>query len=162
MFKSNAFVKPVWKHLLAVLLLVFLAIAMLSTAFAGKPPQPPSGPPSCAGNPISILNTDRCGKSMTIKVFDSTAVCDITCFMTRPRRANYTCPVAIPGWIGGVVIADPNAQWGFRFDSTTIVIAEVTVEGMQTNICQMAQHPEMYADGRIWYIPAGLSNLTQL
>ena len=162
MFKCYASVKPVWKHLLAVLLLAFLAIAMLSTAFAGKPPQPPSGPPPCAGSPISILNTDRCGKSMTIKVYDSSAVCDITCSMNRPRRATYTCPVALPSWIGGIVIADPNAQWGFRFDSTTIVIAEVTAEGMQPNNSQMAQHPEIYTDGRIWYIPSAFSNLTQL
>jgi hypothetical protein len=162
MFKGVASVKSVWKHLLVFLLLAFLVIAMLSTACAGKPPQPPSGPLPCTGSPISILNTDRCGKSMTIKVYDSSAVCDITCFMTRPRGANYTCPVAAPSWIGGVVIADPNAQWGFRFDSTTIVIAEVTAEGMQTNICQIAQYPQMYADGRIWYIPSAFSNLTQL
>jgi hypothetical protein len=36
-------------------------------------------------------------------------------------------------WIGGVVEEYSN-YWGFRFRSDTIVIAEITIEGAQSNI----------------------------
>ena len=36
-------------------------------------------------------------------------------------------------WIGGIIEEYDN-YWGFRFDPDTIVIAEVTIEGAQSNI----------------------------
>jgi hypothetical protein len=36
-------------------------------------------------------------------------------------------------WIGGIVEEYDN-YWGFRFDPDTIIIAEITIEGAQSNI----------------------------
>ena len=36
-------------------------------------------------------------------------------------------------WIGGVVEEYEN-KWGFRFKPETIVIAQITIEGAQSNI----------------------------
>jgi hypothetical protein len=36
-------------------------------------------------------------------------------------------------WIGGIVEEYDN-YWGFRFDPNTIIIAEITIEGAQSNI----------------------------
>lgn len=36
-------------------------------------------------------------------------------------------------WIGGIITEWDN-YWGFRFDPETIVIAEITIEGAQSNI----------------------------
>ena len=55
-------------------------------------------------------------------------------------------------WIGGTVIAEPFEPNGFRFDPATVLVAEVTAEGYQTNICQIAANPGMY-DGGLWDIP---------
>lgn len=49
-------------------------------------------------------------------------------------------------WIGGKVVPDPEMPHGFYFDPNTIVIAEFTVEGMQTTIAQIADDPQYFAD----------------
>lgn len=36
-------------------------------------------------------------------------------------------------WIGGIIEEYDN-YWGFRFDPDTIIIAEITIEGAQSNI----------------------------
>ena len=37
-------------------------------------------------------------------------------------------------WIGGVVVDEYNNKWGFRFKPETIIVAEITIEGAQSNI----------------------------
>lgn len=145
---------------LTLLWLAALALTLSAVACDDKT-QTPIHRPVCDGAPISLLNADPCGKSMTIKVLDSASVCNITCAVNRPSNADYTCPVQDLGCIGGTVIADAGAQWGFRFDSTTVVVAEVTAEGMQTTICQINANPDTY-NGSLWYIPAAISNITPL
>jgi len=49
-------------------------------------------------------------------------------------------------WIGGKVVPDQEMPHGFYFDPNTIVIAEFTVEGMQTTIAQIADDPQYFAD----------------
>lgn len=129
------------------ILLVLITAGML---LAGKPAPPP---PPCTGSPIDVFDQDRCGRSMWIRVNDSTTVCNIICWITKARRGS--CPLSIY-WIGGTVIADPGQPNGFRFDPNTIVVAEITAEGMQTNICQIAAAPDRY-NGGLWYIPASLT-----
>ncbi len=49
-------------------------------------------------------------------------------------------------WIGGKVVPDQEMPHGFYFDPNTIVIAEFTVEGMQTTISQIADDPQYFAE----------------
>lgn len=49
-------------------------------------------------------------------------------------------------WIGGRVVPDEDYPWGFYFDPNTIVIAEMTVEGMQTTIRQIAEDTDYFAN----------------
>jgi len=49
-------------------------------------------------------------------------------------------------WIGGKVVPDQEMPHGFYFDPNTIVIAEFTVEGMQTTIAQIADDPQYFAE----------------
>jgi hypothetical protein len=62
-----------------------------------------------------------------------------------------------PVWIGGIVYADENAEYGFDFDAGTVVIAEITAETYQTNTCQIRENPKYY-DGGLWYIPANFKD----
>jgi hypothetical protein len=63
-------------------------------------------------------------------------------------------------WIGGKVIPDGDYPWDFYFNPNTIVIAEMTAEGMQTTIRQITQDPEYYANNgfpndfsdHAWYV----------
>lgn len=63
-------------------------------------------------------------------------------------------------WIGGGVIPDIDQEHKFYFDPNTILIAEVTAEGMQTTISQIKQDPEYYLNNgwsngltdHAWYI----------
>jgi hypothetical protein len=49
-------------------------------------------------------------------------------------------------WIGGVVEVfifirpDPNYPWGFRFKPETVVVAEITAEGLQTTIRDICEN----------------------
>lgn len=147
-------------HSIAVLGVIAAALLMINLAIAGKPAPPE--PPPCAGNPIEVINEDLCGMSMAIAVDDSTAVCNILCVTNEPSKPKdrWTCPVYPLSWIGGIVIVDPEAEHGFRFDPNTIVVAEVTAEGLQTSICQIAANPSMYAGGR-WYVHANITSVTE-
>lgn len=49
-------------------------------------------------------------------------------------------------WIGGVVEVfifirpDPNYSWGFRFKPETVIVAEITAEGLQTTIRDICEN----------------------
>ncbi len=63
-------------------------------------------------------------------------------------------------WIGGGVVEDSSYRHGFYFDPNTIVIAEITAEGMQTTIQQIEQNPSYYSENgfsngyteHAWYV----------
>jgi hypothetical protein len=48
-------------------------------------------------------------------------------------------------WIGGIVEEYKN-KWGFRFDLNTIIIAQVTIEGAQSNIQGISGDLEYWID----------------
>jgi hypothetical protein len=48
-------------------------------------------------------------------------------------------------WIGGQVVPDQSYPYGFYFDPNTVLVAEMTAEGMQATIQQIAQDPEYFA-----------------
>ncbi|MEZ5358393.1 MAG: hypothetical protein R3F48_06135 [Candidatus Zixiibacteriota bacterium] len=137
----------------SVLVVAIAALLFISSNIEAKKPVPPP-PPECDGSPITLINGggDGCEASMTISVTDSSSVCDILCLYNSSKKTIFDCPVVFVSWIGGVVIADASAANGFRFDPATVLIAEVTAEGMQTNICQISANPTLYAGSR-WYIP---------
>ncbi len=49
-------------------------------------------------------------------------------------------------WVGGVVEVfllfryDPNYPWGFRFNPETIIVANVTAEGLQTTLRDISEN----------------------
>ena len=49
-------------------------------------------------------------------------------------------------WSGGRVLPDDKLSHGFYFDPNTLTIAEVTVEGMQTTISQIAKKPTFFSE----------------
>ena len=106
---------------------------------------------SCDDYPIEVYNVDPCGISKWIMVEDSLAVCQLLCLKDMPEDPADKCGV-YPSWIGGTVIFDEGAENSFKFDPATIIIAEITPEGMQTNFCQIAENPKDY-DGGFWYVP---------
>jgi hypothetical protein len=63
-------------------------------------------------------------------------------------------------WIGGRVVPDNGVPHGFYFDPSTIVIAEITVEGMQTTVSQITADPEYFSENgwsnglaeHAWYV----------
>ncbi|MFQ6115330.1 MAG: hypothetical protein ACE5NG_14825 [bacterium] len=48
-------------------------------------------------------------------------------------------------WIGGRVVPHMDYPYHFYFDPNTVLIAELTAEGMQTTIQQIARAPEYFA-----------------
>ena len=58
-------------------------------------------------------------------------------------------------WVGGEVVPDAELPHGFCFNPNTVLYAEVTVEGMQTTIRQIAEDPDYFANNG-W--PNGLAN----
>ncbi len=139
-----------------VLSCVVLVVFVFSFAAAKKPG---GGPASCDGQPIEVYDQDLCGASMWIQVQDSASVCDLICWLTTNRRK---CPTFI-AWIGGTVIEDASAPNGFRFDPATVRVAEVTEEGSQTTICQIAANPSVYANaGHNWWISNFISEYRPL
>jgi hypothetical protein len=136
-----------------VVVAAFAIVMVASGAFAGKP-QPPQ-PTPCTGSPVVVVNNQSCGDTISILVQDSAAACEILCQMNRGTKGKSKpnpCSMTMIGWIGGTVVADPSAEDGFRFDPTTIVVAEVTAEGMQTNVCQIEANVGHF-EGGLWYIP---------
>jgi len=110
----------------------------------------------CSGEPIEVLNKDICELSKWIAVEDSATVCQIRCLMEFDYEK---CGFGIfPGWIGGTVIADENAEYGFYFDPKTVWIAEITIEVIQTTTCQIRDNPKYY-DGGTWCIPFSPSEI---
>jgi hypothetical protein len=148
------------KRLLVIVTLCGAGL-LISSAFAGKPSPPP--PPPCIGSPIEVVDQDPCGKSLTIQVNDSAAVCNILCIWERPSKPKdrWLCPVDPLSWIGGIVVADSTAENGFYFDPNTVIVAEITAEGMQTSVCMISANPELY-DGSLWYVPAHIIDVTEL
>jgi hypothetical protein len=114
----------------------------------------------CEDYPIQVYDENQCGLGMWIQVEDSLAVCQLLCLYEKPDDPRDKCGV-YPSWIGGTVIFDENAEHGFRFDPTTIMIAEITPEAIQTNICQIAENPKYY-DGGNWVIPYNVTDLKKL
>ncbi len=110
----------------------------------------------CEDNPIEVFNEDDCGISKWIEVKDSLAICQLLCLKEKPDDPADKCGV-YPSWIGGKVIFDEGLPQMFKFDPATIVIAEITPEGMQTNTCQIAENPKDY-DGGMWYIPYNVTD----
>ncbi len=102
----------------------------------------------CEGGPIEAVNDDPCELKKWIGVEDSTTVCQILCLMEMdPEKCGIN-----PSWIGGKVIFDEQAEYGFYFDPATVIIAEIVAETYQTNTCQISEDPKYY-DGGTWYIP---------
>ncbi len=54
-------------------------------------------------------------------------------------------------WVGGKLIKADN-EWGFTFDPHTIVVAEVTAEGFQTNLQQIKDDPDYWFHFNVVYI----------
>ncbi|HKJ67290.1 MAG TPA: hypothetical protein VKA68_04990 [bacterium] len=48
-------------------------------------------------------------------------------------------------WIGGGILPDEHCRHDFYFDPNTVLIAESTVEGMQTTIHQISANPDSFA-----------------
>jgi hypothetical protein len=129
------------KVLFTVLLAAILVLSASSVVLAEE---------ECAGEPIAVYNEDPCGLTLIIEVEDSATVCQIRCVAENPEDPGKYCGIN-PSWIGGTVIED-ESELKFRFDPATVIIAEIVIEQMQTNTCQIAENPEDYIKG-VWYIP---------
>jgi hypothetical protein len=144
------------------LAIVAVTVLLLGTAIAKKPPPPP--PHECDGSHIEVVVESLCGLSKTIQVYDSTAVCNIECHWYKPSKGKgnkVECPLLFISWIGGTVVADESAEHGFYFEPNSVIVAEITAEGMQTTPCQIAANPGFY-DGGLWYIGGNITSLTDL
>jgi hypothetical protein len=97
-----------------------------------------------------IYNDCDGGVTKWILSKNETSVCQIICLAQDPEDPEEKCGIN-PAWIGGTVYADENAPYGFDFDPSTVVVAEITAEALQTTICQIAANPKDY-DGGLWYI----------
>jgi hypothetical protein len=68
-------------------------------------------------------------------------------------------------WIGGKVETfvnirpDPNYRWGFRFTSETIVVAEVTAEGLQSTLKDISQNLDYWLDLEYGYVFAKVTEI---
>jgi len=111
----------------------------------------------CSGEPIEVLNEDPCGPSIWIGVEDSVTICQLGCIAENPEEPGEKCGIK-PSWIGGSVVADEGAELGFYFKPSTVFIAEITSEVIQTNLCQMKDDPKYY-DGGTWVVPFGLKEI---
>ena len=113
----------------------------------------------CKEESVEALINNNCGggASKWIAVKNEPTVCQIICLAQDPENPEKECGIN-PSWIGGTVYAEEGAEYGFNFDPSTVVIAEITAEGLQTNICQIADNPKAY-DGALWYIPYDLREI---
>jgi hypothetical protein len=58
-------------------------------------------------------------------------------------------------WIGGRLIKADN-EWGFTFDPSTVIVAELTAEGLQTTLQQIKDDPKYWFGFDICYVGAGV------
>jgi hypothetical protein len=104
----------------------------------------------CEYKPIEVLNENSCGQSKWISVTDSLTNCQILCLVGRPEDPTKECGIN-PSWIGGTVVFDERAELMFYFEPSTVEIAEITAEALQTTLCQIAENPK-YFDGGRWFV----------
>jgi hypothetical protein len=112
----------------------------------------------CEGNSIKAINEDPCELTLKIGVEDSATVCQILCVFENPEDPGKTCGIN-PSWIGGIVVEE-DSELRFNFDPATVRIAEIVIEQLQTNTCQIAENPEDYIKG-MWYIPYNVTEVEQ-
>jgi hypothetical protein len=68
-------------------------------------------------------------------------------------------------WIGGKVETfvnirpDPNYQWGFRFKSETIIVAEVTAGGLQSTVKDISENLDYWLDLEYSYVFAKVTEI---
>ena len=105
----------------------------------------------CEYKPIEVLNEDDCGQSKWISVTDSLTCCQILCLVAGPEDPTKECGID-PSWIGGTVVFDEGAELMFYFEPSTVEIAEIVAEALQTNLCQIAENPKDFDGGR-WFVP---------
>ncbi|MDH3890512.1 MAG: hypothetical protein OEV49_05460 [candidate division Zixibacteria bacterium] len=144
-----------YRLIAALIPVALLAVVLVGVNVGAKKPGGGGPPSNCDGLPIEVYLEDLCGSNMWIQIEDSTTVCQVTCWMTTNKRK---CPVRV-FWIGGHVIADEMEPNGFKFDAATVRVAEVTEEGSQTTVCQIAANPGFYASPlRTWWVTATLTD----
>jgi hypothetical protein len=132
------------KRIACGILLVAIPVLVLGQiVFAQEP---------CEGEGIDVLNIDICEAEKWITVKDSATVCQIICVVENPEDPGKVCGID-PQWIGGIVEADEEAEYGFSFDPATVEIAELVAEAYQTTTCQIAEDPKGFSGGR-WFVPA--------
>jgi hypothetical protein len=123
------------------LFVLFMVFAAAGNVLAQEP---------CSGEPIEVLNSDPCGLEKWIAVEDSVTICQIKCVFDNPEEPGEKCGID-PSWIGGTVQFDEEAELGFNFIPSTVIIAEVTAEAYQTTTCAIAENPKEF-DGGLWYV----------
>ena len=143
------------KEILVLLFSVAVGMYAVSNdlAIAGKPSSTPP-PELCPGRSIEVNVDHPCGMTKWVQVTDSAAVSTITSFQQKALGGIYKeldRGKTVISWIGGTVIVDPTAEHGFYFEPTTVRVAEVAAEGLQTSTCIIAQCPEVFSGG-LWYI----------
>lgn len=68
-------------------------------------------------------------------------------------------------WIGGKVetfltfAPDPNYMWGFRFKPETIVVAEITAEGLQSTVRDISENLDYWLDIGYAYVFAKVTEI---
>ena len=129
-----------YSHVVLLLTLI-LMLAPSSILLAQEP---------CEVEPFEVLNVDPCDLSKWIAVEDSATLCQIKCVFDNPEEPGDKCGIK-PSWIGGTVEANEEAEHGFNFIPSTVRIAEITAEALQTTLCAMAENPKEY-DGGLWYV----------
>jgi len=132
------------------IMIVFICFCCGALFGKGKPYKPPKDFP-CDATSVKVHNNSFCGESIWIEVPDSDVTEDILCGPCTENSFE-VCDVFPIVWIGGTVVVDASYEHGFYFDPTSIIVAEVTAEGYQTSICQIANSPGVF-DGGTWYIP---------
>ena len=108
----------------------------------------------CKEESVEALIDNSCGGGVSkwIAVKNEPTVCQIICLAQDPEDPEKECGIN-PSWIGGTVYADEGAEYGFNFDPSTVVIAEITAEGLQTTLHAIMQNPAQFAEnGTIWYV----------
>lgn len=144
----------------AVISLALLIVVLFGGLTEGK--RPGGGEPiPCDGSNIEVRIDDLCGMSKWISVTDSTTACQILCAYNSGGHGKKTSCEFLPLWIGGTVVADPGAPDGYYFDPSTVIVAEVTAEGLQTTLCSIRDDPVRY-NGGTWFVHAWFGDIRPL